>query len=201
MPLDLSDNSQHWFRWWLGAVRQQAITWANVDPGLCRQMASLGLNELNHLYWTRSLSHRGLYWLIVVEWQDAFWHMPHRIWSLLIEAEWDIYASIYHAKISYDKTSLYFQYKANIWSNDRFTLFWLVWSGFIGISFEISRFYSTNAFQTTNCKMASMLLFSTLIALKIHSRLPSKCFRYIHHHFIFMTKHWWLSINHRNTCV
>ena len=26
---------------------QQAITWANVDPDLCRQMASLGHNELN----------------------------------------------------------------------------------------------------------------------------------------------------------
>ena len=38
--------SQHWFRWWLGAVRQQAITWANVDPDLCCQMASLGLSEL-----------------------------------------------------------------------------------------------------------------------------------------------------------
>ena len=38
--------SQHWFRQWLGAVRQQAITWANVDPDLCRQMASLGHNEL-----------------------------------------------------------------------------------------------------------------------------------------------------------
>ena len=38
--------SQHWFRWWLGAVRQQAIIWANVDPDLCRHMASLGHNEL-----------------------------------------------------------------------------------------------------------------------------------------------------------
>ena len=38
--------SQHRFRWWLGAVRQQAITWANVDPYLCRHMASLGHNEL-----------------------------------------------------------------------------------------------------------------------------------------------------------
>ena len=36
--------SQHWFRQWLGAVRQQAITWANVDPDLCRHMASLGHN-------------------------------------------------------------------------------------------------------------------------------------------------------------
>ena len=39
--------SQPWFRWWLGAVRKQAITWANVDPDLSRQMASLCLNELN----------------------------------------------------------------------------------------------------------------------------------------------------------
>ena len=30
---------QHWFR-------QQAITWANVDPNLCLHMASLGHNEL-----------------------------------------------------------------------------------------------------------------------------------------------------------
>ena len=26
--------SQHWFRWWFGAIRHQAIPWANVD--LCR---------------------------------------------------------------------------------------------------------------------------------------------------------------------
>ena len=38
--------SQHWFRQWLGAVRQQAITWANVDPGFCPYMATLGHNEL-----------------------------------------------------------------------------------------------------------------------------------------------------------
>ena len=30
----------------LGAVRQQAITWANVHPDLCRHMVSLGQNEL-----------------------------------------------------------------------------------------------------------------------------------------------------------
>ena len=28
------------------AVRQQAITWANIDPGFCRHMTSLGHNEL-----------------------------------------------------------------------------------------------------------------------------------------------------------
>ena len=38
--------SQHWFRWWLGAVRQQASTWANVDSVPCRLMASLGHNML-----------------------------------------------------------------------------------------------------------------------------------------------------------
>ena len=31
----------------LVAWRHQAITWANVDPNLWRQMVSLGLNELN----------------------------------------------------------------------------------------------------------------------------------------------------------
>ena len=37
--------SQHWFRIWLGAVRQQAITWTNV-PDPRRHMTSLGHNEL-----------------------------------------------------------------------------------------------------------------------------------------------------------
>ena len=37
--------SQQWFRQWLGAVKQQAITWANVDPDLLRPMASLCHND------------------------------------------------------------------------------------------------------------------------------------------------------------
>ena len=48
--------SQHWFRRWLGAVRQQAITWANVDPDLCCHLASPGHNELTH-------------WGVVVSWR------------------------------------------------------------------------------------------------------------------------------------
>ena len=40
--------SQHWFRWWLGAIRQQATIWANVDSVPCRLMVSLGHNELTH---------------------------------------------------------------------------------------------------------------------------------------------------------
>ena len=41
--------SQHWFRLWLGAVRQQAITWTNVDPDLCHHMVHvlLGHNDLS----------------------------------------------------------------------------------------------------------------------------------------------------------
>ena len=38
----------HWFRWWLGAVRQQAITWAYVDPNICHYLVSLGHNELTN---------------------------------------------------------------------------------------------------------------------------------------------------------
>ena len=44
--------SQHWFRWWLGVVRQQAITWVNVDLVLCHHMVSLGHNGLTSSYWT-----------------------------------------------------------------------------------------------------------------------------------------------------
>ena len=38
--------TQHWFRYWPGAFRQEFIIWANVDPDLCRHMASLSHNEL-----------------------------------------------------------------------------------------------------------------------------------------------------------
>ena len=39
--------SRHWFRLWLGAIRPQAITWADVDPHLL-PLASLGHNELKY---------------------------------------------------------------------------------------------------------------------------------------------------------
>ena len=34
-----------WFRKWLGAVKQHAIAWANVNVALCHHKASLGQNE------------------------------------------------------------------------------------------------------------------------------------------------------------
>ena len=45
MSLDLTDDQSTSVQ--VMAVRQQAITWANVDPDLCRHMASLGPNGLN----------------------------------------------------------------------------------------------------------------------------------------------------------
>ena len=39
---------KHWFRQWLGTVRQHAIPWTNVYPDLCCHMVSLGHNELTH---------------------------------------------------------------------------------------------------------------------------------------------------------
>ena len=32
---------------WLGAVMQQAIAWANIDPDPCHHMAPLGNNVIN----------------------------------------------------------------------------------------------------------------------------------------------------------
>ena len=71
---------QHWFRSWFGAVKQQVITWANVDPVFCCHMATLGLNELKTLFiqivsvkWhnlcifgeTFPVSLKGFHWTIV----------------------------------------------------------------------------------------------------------------------------------------
>ena len=36
--------------WWLGAVRQQAITWSNVDQDLQHHMTSLGPNALKTVH-------------------------------------------------------------------------------------------------------------------------------------------------------
>ena len=48
-------RSQHWFRWWLGAVRQQTITWANVDQDSWRLMSSLAGNNTNQNYFSANL--------------------------------------------------------------------------------------------------------------------------------------------------
>ena len=51
-------RNQHWFRLWLGAIRQQAITWSNVDPVLCGHKMSPGHNELTAYFVTLPLGSR-----------------------------------------------------------------------------------------------------------------------------------------------
>ena len=48
--------SQYWFRLWLGAIRLEAINWANVDTDLCRHIMWLGHNQLNIMRSLRCLS-------------------------------------------------------------------------------------------------------------------------------------------------
>ena len=49
MSLDFADDQSTLVQVMLGAIRQQAITWANVDSVLCHHLASLGPNELTLL--------------------------------------------------------------------------------------------------------------------------------------------------------
>ena len=46
MSLDLTDDQSTLVQVMVCAVGQQAITWANADPDLSRDMAPLGHNEL-----------------------------------------------------------------------------------------------------------------------------------------------------------
>ena len=50
ISLELTDDKSTLVQVMAWAVRQQAITWANVDPDLCHHMASLGYYELNMLF-------------------------------------------------------------------------------------------------------------------------------------------------------
>ena len=44
--LDLTEDISTLIQLMLGTARQQALTWANVEPGLCRRRGSLAYNEL-----------------------------------------------------------------------------------------------------------------------------------------------------------
>ena len=52
-------------------IRQQAITWANVEPDLCYQMASLGLNELKSSIILNQCWHQGSHAGLI------FWKNPY----------------------------------------------------------------------------------------------------------------------------
>ena len=74
--------SQHWLRWWLGAVRHQAITWANVDPELCHYMASLDHNELMHMIYDKHYANLKCRWYH--EWIAHLWPFKRNLRSTLI---------------------------------------------------------------------------------------------------------------------
>ena len=61
MPLDITDDK---------STLVQVISWANVDPDLCHQMASLGLNELMLIIYP--LSSGLLHWY-VEEWLTSIY--------------------------------------------------------------------------------------------------------------------------------
>ena len=46
-------TSQQWFRWLLGAVRHQAITWASVDSDLYHHMILLRDDEFKKPDWNK----------------------------------------------------------------------------------------------------------------------------------------------------
>ena len=54
MSLHLTDGQSTLVQVMTGAIRQQAITRASVDPDLCRHMASLGHNELKGVHDVRN---------------------------------------------------------------------------------------------------------------------------------------------------
>ena len=64
---------------WFGAVRRQAITWVNIDPGLCHHMVSLNSNELN--------SHIFIYKLLLCMAK----HQPIQNRKLKLGTVWDLF--------------------------------------------------------------------------------------------------------------
>ena len=52
MPQNSLIINEHWLGQWLGAIRRQAINWADVDPELCRHMLSPSHNEFLTMWTT-----------------------------------------------------------------------------------------------------------------------------------------------------
>ena len=70
--------SQHRFRSWLGAIRQQAITWVNVDPDLWHHIG------VTRPQWVNMSCHRTFHCggtFIIQTSNHQKWH--HRAWSTL----------------------------------------------------------------------------------------------------------------------
>ena len=69
--------TQHWFRSWLGAIRQQAITWGNIDPVFwCHMASSLDPRDfkLNFRYVIFKLI------LVIDGWGYLWWNSLRWMW-------------------------------------------------------------------------------------------------------------------------
>ena len=76
MPLDLADDKSTLVQV-MGAIKQQAITWSNVDPDLCAHMVLLGHNELrlSAQYLAEYCHIQSGYLSITVTLRWARWHL------------------------------------------------------------------------------------------------------------------------------
>ena len=86
-------RSQYWFRLWIGAVGQQAITETNVDPYLFHHMASLDHDELNpELRFSqiiRYLSAIGTSKFTLTDWSETRWPPLSRHFQMhFLEWKW-----------------------------------------------------------------------------------------------------------------
>ena len=88
--------SQHWFRWWL-TTRQQATTWAKVDPDFCCHVAPLGKNGAA---WKIHYGMEKIYLFIFLScsllqdmplWSDA---SPRRSWDMLYAAKLSVFVTM-----------------------------------------------------------------------------------------------------------
>ena len=100
-----AQHVQHWFRFWLGTIKQHGITWNNVDWDLCRHMAFLGHSELSYKRHGESTSERRscFYWYSIENmfcfeiWTlgNCLWLCSGKIFML------NIFHHVYHIKWGY----------------------------------------------------------------------------------------------------
>ena len=160
----------HWFRWWLGAVRQQAITWANDG-----YMACLGHHELEPSLRGMSPGHgRDWYPDIILSLQTTATHLVRSStsegilletdsqMSYLLLTQWDLVTHIQVNKLTIigsDNGLLPDRCQAIIWANAGITLIRTQGTNFSEIVIEIHTFSfkQENVFENVVCKIVAIL--------------------------------------------
>ena len=99
MPSDLTDDKSSLVQI-MGAVKKQAITWANADPDLCRHVVSLGYNELS----CRRLCQLNMIIYKYAEMSSQLFKLPEScpVWSYAPMYHWNLGTFIFYCrKVSY----------------------------------------------------------------------------------------------------